>query len=850
MAQNILHQYNAPLVSREVNKRFSDFMGGSILAGFRFVMGSTPNALSLVKDTDASSVVVTWIGDRVEETTDLVDILTLSPNVTATDRLDSIYVVHTHGEPITAAIYVVIDGDNAGNAAASASQTTHTLLGYVRVLANNAPLTSGCFLPNPVGLVNFQASSPATFHNTASFENNVTMQAKLTLTQHPLADWDATTKAYVDAVALGLSPKDAVRATTTGANITLSGIQTIDGVALVAGDRILVRHQTIASQNGIYVVANGAWARAADADNISTEGLSEVKSGMFCMVSEGAQFISCGFMLQTFNPIVLNTTNLVFIQFSSAGLVQAGTGLSKTGNTLSLATGVVPTGTYRSVTVDTYGRVVAGTAPTTIAEYGLTDAQPMIMGGASTITSANLNPSFALMSDGSGKVVVSAVTATELGYVSGVTSSLQAQLNAKQDPITGGASTVTLTNLGVSSALASNAGGKIVVSPTTAIELGYVSGVTSPLQAQIDSKIATSALSAATGASLISISAIAGITGLNVQQALQGIKDYTDALKQGLDPKDSVRASTNGTNITLSGTQTIDSVALNVGDRVLVKDQTTVSQNGIYVVAAIAWARSTDADTSAKVSPGLHLFIEEGATLANAEFVLTTPNPIVLGTTGLTFTQLTGLGTVTAGAGLTRSGNVMSLLSGIVAPGTYRSLTVDTYGRATAGTTPTTIAGYGLTDAQQTITGAATTITSANLSANKALASDVNGKVAASAVTSTELGQLSGVTSPIQPQIAGKANAVHTHDDSDIKDYQVYASNQDATSYVYKTAQFKRTADNTLYLQSILSNPDAYGHYQTVTMQYYDAAGTAVVSTKTWTLTYDTLGGIVSKIVA
>lgn len=849
MAQNILHQYNAPLVSQEVNKRFSDFIGGSILAGFRFVAGSTSNSLSLVKGADASNIVVTWAGDRVEETTDLIDVLALSLNVTAADRLDSIYVAHVHGEPITPAIYVVINGDNVGNAAALASQTTHTLLGYVRVLANNAPLTSNCYLPNPIGFVDFEASSPATFHDTVAFEKNVTMQAKLTLSQHPLADYDAVTKAYADAMALGLAPKDAVRATTTGADITLSGIQTIDDVALVAGDRILVRNQAIASQNGIYMVANGAWARATDADNNSTEGFSEVKSGMFCMVSEGTQFISCGFMLQTFNPIVLGTTNLVFIQFSSAGLVQAGTGLSKTGNTLSLASGVVTPGTYRSVNVDTYGRVTAGTNPTTIADYGLIDAQHTITGGASTIASADLNPNFALMSDGNGKVAVSTVTAIELGYVGGVTSSLQAQLNAKQDPITGGASTVTLTNLGVSAALASDAGGKIVVSPTTATELGYVSGVTSSLQTQIDSKTATSALSAASGAGLVSISAISGITALNVQQALQGIKDYADALKQGLDPKDSARVAT-GANITLSGTQTIDDVALSVGDRVLVKIQTAAAENGIYVVASGPWTRSTDADTSAKVTPGLHLFIEEGTTLANSEFVLTTPNPIVLNTTPLVFTQLTGLGTVTAGAGLSRAGNVMSLLSGIVAPGTYRSITVDTYGRATAGTTPTTIADYGLMDAQSTITGAATSVTSSNLVASRAMVSDVSGKIAISAVSSVELGQLSGVTSPVQAQITGKANVIHTHDDSDIKDYQVYASNQDATTYVYKTAQFKRTSDGSLYLQSILTNPDAYGRYQTVTMQYYDIAGTSVISTKTWALTFDALGGIISKIVA
>jgi hypothetical protein len=138
-------------------------------------------------------------------------------------------------------------------------------------------------------------------------------------------------------------------------------------------------------------------------------------------------------------------------------------------------------------------------------------------------------------------------------------------------------------------------------------------------------------------------------------------KAYVDATKQGLDVKDSVRAATTA-NITLSGTQTIDGVAVIAGDRVLVKDQSTGSQNGIYVVAAGSWARSIDANTSAKVTAGMFAFVEEGSTNADSGFVLTTNAPITLDTTAISFTQFSGAGQITAGAGMTKSGNTLDVV--------------------------------------------------------------------------------------------------------------------------------------------------------------------------------------------
>lgn len=199
----------------------------------------------------------------------------------------------------------------------------------------------------------------------------------------------------------------------------------------------------------------------------------------------------------------------------------------------------------------------------------------------------------------------------------------------------------------------------------------------------------------------------------NAQDA--ATKAYVDAARSGLDVKASVRATTTA-NITLSGTQTVDGVALIAGDRVLVKNQSTASQNGIYVVAAGSWARATDADSDTEVTPGMFTFIEEGTDNGDSGWVLSTNSSITLGTTSLTFAQFSGAGSVTAGDGLTKDGNTLNvvtasssriavnadsidLASGVVTIGTYKSVTVDTYGRVTAGTNPTTLSGYGITDA-------------------------------------------------------------------------------------------------------------------------------------------------------
>jgi hypothetical protein len=141
-------------------------------------------------------------------------------------------------------------------------------------------------------------------------------------------------------------------------------------------------------------------------------------------------------------------------------------------------------------------------------------------------------------------------------------------------------------------------------------------------------------------------------------------KTYADALAAGLDWKATVRVASTA-NVTVSAPgAAIDGVTLVAGDRVLLKNQTTGSENGVYVFngAAVAMTRATDA-SAGQLSSGAAAFVSEG-TNADTGWTLTTNDPITVGTTAQTWTQFTSLGQVTAGAGLTKSGSTISVLKG------------------------------------------------------------------------------------------------------------------------------------------------------------------------------------------
>lgn len=162
---------------------------------------------------------------------------------------------------------------------------------------------------------------------------------------------DAVNMAYVNAVAQGLKGKDAVTCATT-ANITLSGTQTIDGIALSVSDRVLVKNQTLAKDNGIYAVAAGAWSRVLDA-NTWTNLVSA-----YVFVSKGTTLGDTGWLCTIDAGGVLGTNDVTWTQFSSVSTILDGDGLTKSGNTLN----VNPDNTTIYITSDTVA--VKGTSNT------------------------------------------------------------------------------------------------------------------------------------------------------------------------------------------------------------------------------------------------------------------------------------------------------------------------------------------------------------------------------------------------------------------------------------------------------------------------------------------------------
>lgn len=144
---------------------------------------------------------------------------------------------------------------------------------------------------------------------------------------------DAVTKAQLDAAVQGYKWKEPARAATT-ANITLSGAQTIDGVSVIAGDRVLVKSQTAGAANGIYVAAAGAWTRATDFD-----AASEVL-GAAVFVSEGTTLGNQVWLMTTDAPVTLGTTALAFAQVGGGASYTAGTGISISGGVIAIDTAV------------------------------------------------------------------------------------------------------------------------------------------------------------------------------------------------------------------------------------------------------------------------------------------------------------------------------------------------------------------------------------------------------------------------------------------------------------------------------------------------------------------------------
>lgn len=491
--------------------------------------------------------------------------------------------------------------------------------------------------------------------------------AQVTVAANPTSALQLATKQYVDNLVAGLNPKQSVRVGTTGP-ITLSGLQTIDGVAVSAGNRVLVKNQVAAADNGIYIADAGTWTRASDLDT-----WDEVP-GCFVFIEEGTAQADTAWLSTANQGGTLGTTAITWVVFSSAADLTAGTGLTKTGNVFSitnvgtagtynnvttnaqgqvisgsnvayltgnqtitlqgdvtgsgttlinatLANSGVTAGTYRSVTVDTKGRVTGGTNPTTLAGYGITDAQPL---DGDLTSLAALSTTGILVRSAANTIITRSLTAG-----SSRVSVTNADGVANNPVIDVAEANLVLNNIG--GTLTTTKGGTGLTSIGTANQVLSVNTGGTNLEYRTVTAGAGISITPAAGSLTISATTLGTVTSV----AVTGSTGLT----------------VGGSPITSSGT-----ISLTLGTEL----------QGLSALAANGLVARTAAGTYAARS------------------------------------VVSGAGTITVTNPAGTAGNIGLDLSNVGTAGTYRSVTTDNFGRVTAGTNPTTLAGYGITDAVST----------------------------------------------------------------------------------------------------------------------------------------------------
>jgi len=231
-----------------------------------------------------------------------------------------------------------------------------------------------------------------------------------TISTTPSGSTDIANKAYVDSVAQGLDAKASCVAATT-ANITLSGTQTVDGIVLIAADRVLVKDQTLSQNNGIYLCASGSWTRTTDADT-----WDELTSA-FTFIEQGTVNADTGYVCTANAGGTLGTTALPWSQFSGAGTFTAGTGLTLTGSVFSLTSPVaVANGGTGLTSLGSGVATFLGTPSSANLAAAVTDetgSGALVFASSPSLTTPNLGtPSAVVLTSATGLPLTTGVTGT------------------------------------------------------------------------------------------------------------------------------------------------------------------------------------------------------------------------------------------------------------------------------------------------------------------------------------------------------------------------------------------------------------------------------------------------------
>lgn len=380
------------------------------------------------------------------------------------------------------------------------------------------------------------------------------------------------------------------------------------------------------------------------------------------------------------DSISLGTDTLSFVGGTGIDSVINAVGNSITFNIDSTVATLTGTQTLTNKTISGSTNTITNIANSSLTNSSVTVGTTAISLGSSSTTLAGLtsvtSTSFVGALTGNASTATTLQTARNINGVS-FNGSADITVTAAAGTLTG----TTLNSTVVSSSLTSV--GTIATGVWQGTDIGVAYGGTGTSTGSITG---TGALTFTAGGTNTNVNLVPNGTGIvdvggkrvgNAADPTQSTdlatKAYVDSLSNGLDVKASVRVATTA-NITLSNTQTIDGVAVTVGDRVLVKDQTDGTQNGIYVVSATAWTRAADFDNTPniEISPGTFFFVEEGSTQADNGYVVSNNGAITIGTTAITFSQFSGAGQITAGAGLTKTGNTLDVV------GTANRITVAT----------------------------------------------------------------------------------------------------------------------------------------------------------------------------
>ena len=328
-----------------------------------------------------------------------------------------------------------------------------------------------------------------------------------------------------------------------------------------------------------------------------------------------------------------NTLVATSAELAAAITDETGTGVVVFSNTPTLVTPVLGVATATSI------NKVAFTAPATGSTLTIADGKTFTASNTLTFTGTDAS-SVAFSAGGTVAYVadkLSVFAATSSSELAGVISDetgtgglVFANTPTLVTPVLGAATATSITATSgnmVINAAAGNNNVNLVPTGTGTVDVGS-KRITSLAEPSADSDAAT--------------------------------KYYVDAARSGLDIKNSVKVATTA-NITLSNTQTIDGIALSVGDRVLVKDQSSAVQNGVYVVASGSWSRSTDADAPAELNPGTFVFVEQGTVNSDTGFVVTSDGALTIGTDAINWTLFSTSGTLIAGAGLSKNGYTLEV---------------------------------------------------------------------------------------------------------------------------------------------------------------------------------------------